>query len=154
MPKDIVNQGRAWASYRTWDMVIDHLAACAATGASDKVRDMCVEGCIGEADAKPFLVYAKDQNLVDPEELLREGVNAKLPERTDRAHVALCAVLSAVFSNNTAERHLQAFRVFSAAPLDVAAMCARELRMHPDQPKDLVLNPEFSTLVSKYAAVA
>ena len=131
LPSDVVSQGRAWPSPRTWDQAYRLAAAATAARASDAVRSALVAGVIGDGAAIEFLRYARETDLPDPEALLLEPGSLVLPDRPDLLLASLAAVTTAVAANCTFERWSAAWEVLAVAcdhkKGDVAAMAATEL---------------------------
>lgn len=133
MPKEAAARGKAWASFRTHTMAMHLIAACESVG-DDLEADTTltlVSGCIGTGAALEYLTYAKEIDLPDPEEVLKNPASLVLPERGDRAYAVLTAVVSAVLADNTVDRWNRGWEVLAKAVEqerpDVAAGSARAL---------------------------
>lgn len=131
VPEDVVAQGRAWASPRTWDRA--HLAAAAAdaAGAGKEVRHLLVSGLVGTGPAIELLRFAESVELPDPEALLADPSSLDASVRVDVLLAALAGVAAAVAADCTAERWSAAWEVIAAAcdagRGDVAAVSATGL---------------------------
>jgi len=140
LPDEETNAGKAWPSPRTWEMVARVMAACESSRASGDVEVTMVSGAIGEAAANEFLVWKRDLDLPDPEELLKDPKKFKLPDRSDKTFAVLSSVTVAVLNDTTADRWLAGWEVLSQAAKqgnpDIAAFAARSLakKMTPDLP--------------------
>lgn len=104
VPTEESKASRAWCSPRSWDMASMLLAAAMSVNSNDELRTILVEGCVGTGAAAEFIPWCREQDLPDPEELLKNPKNIKLPTRGDRAYAVLFGVISAVAANNTKER--------------------------------------------------
>jgi hypothetical protein len=139
MPDDTANAGRAWPSPRSWDMACDLWVAAEELGVSDEARLLAISGCVGAGPARELLVWASDADLPDPEAILADPSQFRLPERGDRQFAVLSAVTAAVVANPTKERWIAGFSVIEQAvdrgAADVAAVAARALAEHA--PADL-----------------
>ncbi|MEV4020463.1 AAA family ATPase [Nonomuraea angiospora] len=121
--------GRGWPSPRSWEMAARALAACDHVNAEEAVLAELVLGAVGEAAGFELLSWRRNLDLPDPATLLADP-NARLPERLDRLHALLGAVVSYVRADGTTATWEQAWtvvaRVAKTAP-DVAATAARSL---------------------------
>jgi hypothetical protein len=126
-------------------MAQELLAACLSLGlpleATETVTLM--SGCVGETAAHEFLTYARELDLPDPEDVLRNPKALRLPERGDRAYAVLVGVVAAVLANNTEKRWNRAWDVLAVAvndgKPDIAAGAARSLAFN--RPKGNLLPP-------------
>jgi MoxR-like ATPase len=140
LPDDVVGQGRAWPSPRTWDLAHRAAAAADAAGAGPDVRHALVAGLVGTGPAIELLRFADTVDLPDPEALLADPTSLDATVRVDVLLAALAGVATAVAGDPTAERWAAAWEVVAAACAagrgDVAAVSALgllELR-RPDWP--------------------
>lgn len=140
VPEDLVAQGRAWPSPRTWDQVHRVAAAAEATGVGNDVRSALVSGLVGAGAAIEFLRFADTMDLPDPESLLERPDGLDTGVRVDLLLASLAGVTTAVAADCTLERWNEAWEVLAVAcaagRADVAAMSAiglLELR-RPDWP--------------------
>ncbi|MFG3437155.1 AAA family ATPase [Nonomuraea sp. NPDC047897] len=127
--------GRGWPSPRSWEMAARAIAACEHMGAGEPVMAELVLGAVGEAAGFELLSWRRNLDLPDPKTLLNDP-RARLPERLDRLHALLGAVVAYVHSDGTAATWERAWavvaRVARTAP-DVAAAAARPLaRSRPE----------------------
>ncbi len=128
VPDDVVAQGRAWPSPRTWD-VAHHLAAAAeASGVDRSVRSLLVSGVVGTGPAIEFLRFADTTDLADPEELLAEPSGLVASGRVDLLLAQLASVTTAVAGDCTLDRWEAGWEVLAVAcaegRADVAAIAA------------------------------
>lgn len=102
LPEDATEQGRAWASPRTWEMAGILLAAASAVGYSEKteVARLLVAGCVGESAQREFTNWYIKLDLRDPEEYLADPNNTPLPKRQDQIMATLDSVASASLDRN------------------------------------------------------
>ncbi len=128
VPTDLVAQGRAWPSPRTWDRAHRLAAAADAAGASKGARAVLVEGLVGPGAAIEFLRFAENVDLPDPEELLVDPSGLKADSRIDLLLASLASVTTAVAAEPTEERWAAAWDVLefacAAGRADVAAISA------------------------------
>ncbi|MFG1616024.1 AAA family ATPase [Nonomuraea wenchangensis] len=127
--------GRGWPSPRSWEMAARAVAACEHLGAGEPVLAELVLGAVGEAAGFELLSWRRNLDLPDPQTLLND-LRAPLPERLDRLHALLGAVVAYVRSDGTTDTWERAWavvaRVARTAP-DVAATAARSLaRSRPE----------------------
>ncbi|MEV5559477.1 MoxR family ATPase [Nonomuraea wenchangensis] len=127
--------GRGWPSPRSWEMAARAIAACEHLGAGEPVLAELVLGAVGEAAGFELLSWRRNLDLPDPQTLLNDPW-APLPERLDRLHALLGAVVAYVRSDGTTDTWERAWtvvaRVARTAP-DVAATAARSLaRSRPE----------------------
>ncbi|MDA0637229.1 MoxR family ATPase [Nonomuraea sp. MCN248] len=127
--------GRGWPSPRSWETAARAVAACEHLGAGEPVLAELVLGAVGEAAGFELLSWRRDLDLPDPQTLLND-LSAPLPDRLDRLHALLGAVVSYVRSDGTTGTWERAWavvaRVARTTP-DVAATAARSLaRSRPE----------------------
>jgi phage tail protein X len=133
MPKETSARAGAWPSLRTWTMTMDLLAACRAMGYGTEhdVTRILVGGCLGDGAALEFLTWVSEQDLPDPEAVLKNPKSLALPDRGDRCYAVLTSIVAAVLANNTPPRWIAAWEVLEQAVAqnrpDVAASSARAL---------------------------
>jgi hypothetical protein len=135
LPKEESEQGRAWPSPRSWTMAAELLAAVHATKGSNAVRNVLVNGCIGEGAGKEFTTWLGQMDLPDPEALLANPMGIDLPtDRGDKAFVVCTAVAAAATKNSNVDRWNASWKVlkrFADAGLrDTAAVAAKTLCLH------------------------
>jgi hypothetical protein len=99
LPKEESKRGEAWPSCRTWDYASTALAAAWACGGNPLAP---IAACIGEAETIPFMSWAKNLDLPDPEVLLADPKSFQLPERQDKAYAVINS-LTAAFLNKPTE---------------------------------------------------
>jgi hypothetical protein len=128
VPADIVSQGRAWPSPRTWDRAALIAAACQAAGADKAVSSVLVAGLVGHGAAIEFLRFADTTDLPDPEVLLEDPTQLVTDARSDLMLAALAGVSIAVTVDCTEQRWHAAWDVLgqacSAGRADMAAVAA------------------------------
>lgn len=131
VPTDVVGQGRAWPSPRTWDRAHVVAAAADAAGAGRDVIRLLVAGLLGQGPAIELLRFADELDLPDPELLLAEPDLLPTDSRVDLLLAALAGVTAAVAGDLSLDRWEAAWRVLSVAcdagRADVAAMSATAL---------------------------
>ena len=131
VPDDVVAQGRAWPSPRTWDQAHRAAAAAEAAGADGEVLRLLVGGLVGHGPAIEFLRFAESADLPDPELLLTHPDLLEVDARTDLLLAALASVSTAVAGDCTRDRWNAAWDVLQVActsgRADVAAIAADSL---------------------------
>lgn len=131
VPTDVVGQGRAWPSPRTWDQAHLVAAAAEAAGADEQVIRLLVAGLVGQGPAIELLRFARELDLPDPEVLLAEPELLPTACRVDLLLAALAGVTAAVAGDPSRERWDAAWEVLSVAcdagRADVAAVSANAL---------------------------
>ena len=133
MPRETSARSGPWPSFRTWTMSMTLLAACrgAGYGVEHDVTRLLVAGCIGDGAGLEFLTWVSEQDLPDPEAVLKNPKSLQLPERGDRCYAVLTSIVAAVLANNTPARWTAAWDVLAQAVAqnrpDVAASSARAL---------------------------
>lgn len=131
VPVDVVSQGRAWPSPRTWDRAHLVAAAAEAAGADREVLRLLVAGLVGIGPAIELLRFVERMDLPDPEALLADPTILPVDGRVDVLLAALAGAVTAVAAEPTLERWEAAWEVLGAAceagRADVAAMSATAL---------------------------
>jgi hypothetical protein len=124
-------RGMAWPSPRSWDMAARLLAACKAIQADDGIIATLLSGCVGDGPALEFLAWQKTLDLPDPETLLANAEQFKMPERGDQAFAVLAAVVSVVTHKLTEKRWKAAWTILARAAeqggKDIAAVACKTL---------------------------
>lgn len=137
LPTQQVSGEYAFPTPRTWDYVIELLAACQAAKASPEVKNMLVQGTIGRGAAIAFLDYIRHINLPNPEALLADPSSFVMPDRQDILYVIFGSIATRVQVNNSIERFEAAMAVANVAvrkgaAIDIiAGSLARLLRRKP-----------------------
>jgi DNA polymerase III delta prime subunit len=110
----------AWPSPRSWELAC-RLAAVGGGWRAESAHDD-LAGCIGEQGADRFAAWLSDQELPDPEALLRDPEKHPLPERGDRLAVALDAACSAAVAPHKERpaRWQAAWKLLARVPRDIA----------------------------------
>jgi hypothetical protein len=103
-PKDL-SCIKPFPSKRAWHNAGKMLAAADDVESPDIVRHQIVKGCCGEGVAAEFMKWVTEQGLPDPEMLLADPSNLKLPRNGDLAIAILASVVGAVARKPTAERY-------------------------------------------------
>lgn len=128
VPEDLVAQGRAWPSPRTWDVAHRLAAASEAAGADKEVRSLLVSGMVGSGPAIEFLRFADTADLPDPEGLLLDPSDLVVAGRVDLLLAQLASVTTAVAGDCSQQRWEAAWEVLAIAcaqgRADVAAIAA------------------------------
>ncbi|WP_405182514.1 MoxR family ATPase [Nocardia sp. NBC_01377] len=96
MPSSEARRGGAWASPRSWEMTLRLIAFATAAGSSKDVLSVLVRGAVGDGPGFELLTSLDRMDLPDPETLLADPANARLPERGDLRQAVLDGVVAAV----------------------------------------------------------
>lgn len=99
MPEGESRRGKAWPSYRTWEMA----AKIMALTEDEDARMEMINGAVGEASLT-FFTWMRELDIPDPEELLKNPSGLKLPVRGDQVYALLSGVISAVHQTLTPPR--------------------------------------------------
>lgn len=88
---------RPWPSPRSWRNLSRILAAGMSTGErlTGEVCSAAISGCVGDDVAQKFLDYVRNLDIPDPEEVLKDPENFKLPKRDDKLVAAINSVVTA-----------------------------------------------------------
>lgn len=134
LPTDVSLSGRAWASPRSWEMLITLLSHASARQASSATIGDLIVGCLGKSGGIEFLTWANEMDLPDPAVLLGSPDTCSLPTRHDQLYATLLGIVSAVKRQKTKGYWDAAWiilgRVADTAALDLAALSAIELARH------------------------
>ena len=132
------------ASGRTWYLASRFLAAIEAVSPGNRLlQGAALAGLVGD-QALPFLEYAEQLNLPDPEDILRDPRSLVLPDRTDRAYAICYSLVGAVLNNKTPERWeaaMIALGVAGAKNADIPTAAARTLCDKRNRPEGNVKLP-------------
>jgi hypothetical protein len=131
VPKDEEKAGLAWPSPRTWDYAAQLWAACEVLQADLDVRLELIAGCVGEGPALEFLSWVKELDIPDPEEVIKDPKNFRLPDRGDKIYAVLSAVVAAVLRDLNQDRWRAGWEILATAANqgapDLAAAVAKSL---------------------------
>jgi MoxR-like ATPase len=154
MPKDAAAQSGAWPSPRTWDMTTRIVAACAALRMDPDTEATLVGGLVGHGAAMEFLTWRKQQDLPDPEALLR-GEPWDVPADGSKAFMTLNSVVACVCAKHDAARWQAAWTVLDRARYrheDLVVLAARTLAQSL-APKGYRPTPELVKLAPLLRAI-
>ena len=112
VPKEGSRQGQAWPSPRSWDMASRVLAV---TGLDLDEALEGIQGAVGEGAGLEFYTWAKEADLPDPENVLANPGEARMPERGDLLFALLSGVVAAVVGHPTPERWEAGWEVLARA---------------------------------------
>lgn len=128
LPAERYEQGRAWPSPRTWEMVTRLCGAVDAVSAVESIRFLLIKSVVGEGAAIEFSLWLSELKLPDPELLLNDPHLIDVLDRGDQVLASVNSAVAAVRSDCTEERWQQCWDVlFHAATsdrIDVAATAA------------------------------
>ena len=131
VPTDVVGQGRAWPSPRSWDRAHRLAAAADAAMASKEVRALLVAGMVGTGPSIELLRYAEMVDLPDPEAVLADPGSFPTDGRGDLLLATLASITTAVAAECTQDRWEAAWEVLGRAcraeRADIAAVAATQL---------------------------
>lgn len=96
IPDGSTEQGRAFPTPRSWDMVATLLAWAQTRELDEGVLRILTVGCVGPGVAIEFLNYRKNLDLPDPELVLKGADNFAIPSRADQIYVILAGALNLV----------------------------------------------------------
>jgi len=129
MPEDRDNQGKAWASYRSWTNAATVIAA------SESLNEdpfPFIAGCVGESAAIEFVNWKKTLDLPDPEEILRKPRSWKISKRDDISMLTINSVINRIRDNNSEERWNKGWEVLEHLcqnkKSDIAVMSSKNLK--------------------------
>jgi hypothetical protein len=136
-PTNPADAGRAWPSPRSWEMGARLLTAAGLSAQPEVVTGLLMAGAVGPAAAAEYLAWREDLELPDPEVVLGNPADFRLPDRGDKAYAALALVTAAVLGNNTPDRWQAAWQAIAAGTrnghADIAVAAIRSLVTHrPD----------------------
>lgn len=137
LPKSAVEQGRAFPTPRSWDMVAKLSGWITASNLDSGVRRIAVMGCVGTGAAAEYMTYRENTDLPNPEEILANIEKFTLPTRMDKIYVIGASLMSALRNSVTVERWNTVGKVLemiakSGHP-DLAVTFARDwIRIRPD----------------------
>ena len=130
LPKTSAEQGRAFPTPRSWDMVATLTGYAHAAGQSEGVQRVLVRGCVGPGASAEYLTYRDSLDLPDPEKVLGKPRDFVLPSRTDQIYVIGAGVLAVLRNNLTPERWDAAGivleRIANGGHPDIAVSFARD----------------------------
>lgn len=143
VPKDDAKAGGPWPSPRTWEMACKLMAYREAAGLKKDMDVVLLRGTVGDAEAQTFKTWLKEQNLPNPEVLLKDPDNFQLPERGDVVYTVLNSVVGAVINNKTPDRWKAGWTILKiageAGAFDVGCQAARILAEHADSTLEVPL---------------
>lgn len=149
-PKDPVQASRGWPSPRAWSNVGRALAQVRGSVVESETARLCVLGLVGEATAREFLVWAVDQDLPAPLDLL-DG-RAALPERGDRQRAAVEGAIAYALNRNVSGDMVM--RLIGKARKDVRVSLGRTYFRAAEVAKvEPSFGPEFSEIVAEIRGV-
>lgn len=130
LPKTSAEQGRAFPTPRSWEMVAVLTAWANVTGQSEGVHRVLVRGCVGPGASAEYLTYRESLDLPDPEKVLSKPRDFVVPSRTDQIYVIGAGVLAVLRNNLTSERWDAAGvvleRIANSGHPDIAVSFARD----------------------------
>lgn len=130
LPKTSAEQGRAFPTPRSWEMVATLTGYANITKQSEGVQRVLVRGCVGPGASAEYLTYRESLDLPDPEMILGRPREFVVPTRTDQIYVIGAGVL-AVMRNNLTDHRWDAAgvvleRIANSGHPDIAVSFARD----------------------------
>lgn len=104
MPESTGQQGRAFPTPRSWEMVLKLVGTANAMGLNPEVRRLLVVGCVGPGAGSEYLAYREELDLPNPELLVADPVGLEIPKRADQLYAICGSLISALGANLTADR--------------------------------------------------
>lgn len=136
IPKSSAEQGRAFPTPRSWEMVAILSGWVTACNLEQSVRRLAVLGCVGPGPAAEYITYRENIDLPNPEQLIESPKDFVIPTRMDKVYVIGASIMAALRNNTTRERWnsvgLIIERIASSGHPDLAVTFARDwLRERP-----------------------
>ena len=137
--KGKIDTSEPHGNYRTWTKSWEVLAAADSVGASESVKLMLLQGCVGASAAHEFNAWKRALDLPDPREVLAGRVRlniAKLGERPDRAHTVLMGLVTFALEDPNPQKSAKFWELLEEAwdtpsTHDIVVIAAKQsLRLH------------------------
>ncbi len=130
LPKTSSEQGRAFPTPRSWEMVAILSGWITACDLEASVRRVAVMGCVGAGPAAEYITYRENIDLPNPEEIIAAPRNFVLPNRMDKIYVIGASLMAVLRNNMTVERWnavgVVLERIASGGHPDLAVTFARD----------------------------
>ena len=104
LPKSATEQGRAFPTPRSWEMVAILSGWITACDLDSGVRRIAVLGCVGPGPAAEYITYRENIDLPNPEEILANPKDFVMPNRMDKIYVVGASLMAAIRYKMTLER--------------------------------------------------
>lgn len=104
MPESTGQQGRAFPTPRSWEMVLKLVGTANAMGLNPEIRRLLVVGCVGQGAGSEYLSYRENLDLPNPEAIISDPETLDLPKRADQLYAICGSLIAALASNLTPER--------------------------------------------------
>jgi hypothetical protein len=101
-PKETQEDVKGWPSPRSWSNLVKVLGQVDQNSLKDRSTRTIISSLVGSAMATEFISWVVDQDMPDPKALL-DGTST-LPERGDKAMLAMQSVTAYAISNNCVSR--------------------------------------------------
>jgi len=117
IPENASNRSEmdSYRTPRTWTMAATAYAWNAERGSDERLTRKMVGGLVGTGGAREFVEYASKQDLSNPEKLLANPIDVKIPDRGDRVMAMLNGIVGAVAKEPTEERFRAAWKIIGRA---------------------------------------
>lgn len=137
LPKSASEQGRAFPTPRSWEMVAILSGWITACDLSSGVRRIAVLGCVGPGPAAEYITYRENIDLPNPEEILANPNKFVMPNRLDKIYVVGASLMAAIRYKMTLDRWnavgIVLERMASSGHPDLAVTFARDwIRERPE----------------------
>lgn len=129
-PMDVVDQGKAWPSGRTWDLTALMLAAANAAGHDPKsmVGKLIVRGLVGEAAQTQWTSWVANMDLPSTEFVLANADTFEMPPRQDQVMTILTGVVRYVAENRSLDTYMRAWTVANRVLRDEPSLAISAVR--------------------------
>ncbi len=104
LPGTTSEQGRAFPTPRSWEMVAILSGWVTACNLDASVRRVLVMGCIGAGAAAEFITFRENVDLPNPTEILKNPNGFVLPSRMDKCYIIGASILAVYRNEPTLER--------------------------------------------------
>ena len=104
MPESTGQQGRAFPTPRSWEMVLKLVGLSNALDLSPDIRRLLVVGCVGQGAGSEYLAFRESLDLPDPELIIADPENFELPKRPDKLYAISGSLIAALGNDVSGER--------------------------------------------------
>jgi hypothetical protein len=104
MPESTGQQGRAFPTPRSWEMVLKLVGLANALELAPEIRRLLVVGCVGQGSGSEYLTFRENLDLPDPEAIILDPENFVLPKRPDKLYAISGSLLAALGNDVSGDR--------------------------------------------------
>ena len=104
MPESTGQQGRAFPTPRSWEMVLKLVGLANALELAPEIRRLLVVGCVGQGAGSEYLTFRENLDLPDPEAIILDPENFVLPKRPDKLYAISGSLLAALGNDVSGDR--------------------------------------------------